>query len=67
MPQSTFTGYAEDDQAAQLVDTSGSSLQSIVMKASHRGSNSSTSGDLLDAASPPQKSSARDTHIPRMH
>lgn len=47
-----FTGDAEDDQEAQLVDTYGESLQSTVMKAGHHGSSSSTSGDLLDAVSP---------------
>nr|WP_274326230.1 lamin tail domain-containing protein [Halosimplex aquaticum] len=47
-----FTGDAEDDQEAYLVDTYGRALKSTVLKAGHHGSQSSTSGDLLDAVSP---------------
>ncbi len=47
-----FTGDAEDDQEAYLVDQYGSQLRATVMKAGHHGSKSSTSGALLDAAQP---------------
>ncbi|GGM37780.1 lamin tail domain-containing protein [Haloarcula argentinensis] len=47
-----FTGDAEDDQEAYLVDTYGAALRSTVLKAGHHGSASSTSRSLLDAASP---------------
>jgi competence protein ComEC len=47
-----FTGDAEDDQEAQLVDTYGSQLRATVMKAGHHGSSSSTSGEILDAVQP---------------
>ena len=47
-----FTGDAEDDQEAYLVDEYGTELQATVMKAGHHGSASSTSGELLDAAQP---------------
>jgi competence protein ComEC len=47
-----FTGDAEDDQEAQLVDTYGSQLRSTIMKAGHHGSSSSTSGELLDTVQP---------------
>jgi competence protein ComEC len=52
--QSSFllTGDAEDDQEQYLIDTYGSQLNSTVMKAGHHGSSSSTSGALLDAATP---------------
>ncbi|QLH77243.1 lamin tail domain-containing protein [Halosimplex rubrum] len=47
-----FTGDAEDDQEAYLVENYGDQLQSTVMKAGHHGSASSSSGDLLDAVQP---------------
>ncbi|MDG5777870.1 lamin tail domain-containing protein [Haloarculaceae archaeon H-GB1-1] len=47
-----FTGDAEDDQEAYLVDTYGERLRSTVLKAGHHGSASSTSGALLDAVQP---------------
>ncbi|KOX95006.1 lamin tail domain-containing protein [Haloarcula rubripromontorii] len=47
-----FTGDAEDDQEAYLVDTYGATLRATVLKAGHHGSASSTSGPLLDAAGP---------------
>jgi len=47
-----FTGDAEDDQEAYLVDTYGAALRATVLKASHHGSASSTSGPLLDAVDP---------------
>ncbi|WP_058993677.1 lamin tail domain-containing protein [Haloarcula sp. CBA1127] len=47
-----FTGDAEDDQEAYLVDTYGAALRATVLKAGHHGSASSTSGPLLDAAAP---------------
>ncbi|WP_254820846.1 lamin tail domain-containing protein [Haloglomus halophilum] len=47
-----FTGDAEDDQEAYLVEEYGSQLRATVMKAGHHGSKTSTSGALLDAAQP---------------
>ncbi|WP_436927665.1 lamin tail domain-containing protein [Halosimplex amylolyticum] len=47
-----FTGDAEDDQEAYLVDTYGTALQSTILKAGHHGSASSTSGAILDAVDP---------------
>jgi competence protein ComEC len=47
-----FTGDAEDDQEAYLVDKYGNELYATVMKAGHHGSKSSTSGAILDAAQP---------------
>jgi len=47
-----FTGDAEDDQEAYLVETYGSGLRSTVLKAGHHGSASSTSGPLLNATDP---------------
>ena len=47
-----FTGDAEDDQEAQLVDTYGSQLRATIMKAGHHGSSSSTSGEILDTVQP---------------
>jgi competence protein ComEC len=47
-----FTGDAEDDQEAYLVEEYGSELRATVMKAGHHGSKTSTSGALLDAAQP---------------
>ncbi|EMA03759.1 competence protein ComEC [Haloarcula vallismortis] len=47
-----FTGDAEDDQEAYLVETYGSGLRSTVLKAGHHGSASSTSGSLLNATDP---------------
>ena len=47
-----FTGDAEDDQEAYLVDTYGTELRSTVLKAGHHGSASSTGEPLLDAADP---------------
>jgi competence protein ComEC len=47
-----FTGDAEDNQEAYLVEEYGSELRATVMKAGHHGSKTSTSGALLDAAQP---------------
>ena len=47
-----FTGDAEDDQEAALIDRYGDRLHSTVLKAGHHGSSSSTSGPLLDAVDP---------------
>jgi competence protein ComEC len=47
-----FTGDAEDDQEAQLVEQYGDQLRATVLKAGHHGSSSSTSGPLLDAVQP---------------
>ncbi|WP_415380531.1 lamin tail domain-containing protein [Halosimplex sp. TS25] len=47
-----FTGDAEDDQEAYLVDTYGAALQSTILKAGHHGSKSSTSSAILDAVGP---------------
>jgi competence protein ComEC len=47
-----FTGDAEDDQEAYLVEEYGSQLRSTVLKAGHHGSKTSTSGALLDAVQP---------------
>ncbi|WP_336329495.1 lamin tail domain-containing protein [Haloarcula sp. CGMCC 1.2071] len=47
-----FPGDAEDDQEEYLVERYGTELRSTVLKAGHHGSASSTSGPLLDAASP---------------
>ena len=47
-----FTGDAEDDQEAQLVDTYGSRLRATIMKAGHHGSSSSTSDEILDTVQP---------------
>lgn len=47
-----FSGDAEDDQEASLVEQYGDQLQSTVLKAGHHGSASSSSGDLLDAVQP---------------
>ncbi len=47
-----FTGDAEDDQEAYLVEQYGERLSATVLKAGHHGSRSSTSGALLDAANP---------------
>ena len=47
-----FTGDAEDDQEAQLVETYGPQLRATIMKAGHHGSSSSTSGEILDTVQP---------------
>jgi len=47
-----FTGDAEDDQEAYLVEEYGSALEADVMKAGHHGSKTSTGGPILDAADP---------------
>jgi competence protein ComEC len=47
-----FTGDAEDDQETYLINEYGTQLQATVMKAGHHGSDSSSSGPLLDAAAP---------------
>jgi competence protein ComEC len=47
-----WTGDAEDDQEAHLVDTYGSQLDATVLKAGHHGSATSTSGALLDVVTP---------------
>jgi competence protein ComEC len=47
-----FTGDAEDDQEAHLVETYGSQLQADILKAGHHGSKTSTGGALLDAVDP---------------
>jgi competence protein ComEC len=47
-----FTGDAEDNQEAYLVEEYGSQLRATVLKAGHHGSSSSTSGALLDTAQP---------------
>ncbi|MFB6117969.1 lamin tail domain-containing protein [Halosegnis sp.] len=59
-----FTGDAEDDQEAYLVEEYGTQLDATLMKAGHHGSDSSTSGALLDAAQPKAVviSSAYDSH-----
>ena len=47
-----FTGDAEDDQEAYLVEEYGSQLRATVMKAGHHGSKTSTGPEILDAAQP---------------
>jgi competence protein ComEC len=47
-----FSGDAEDDQEAYLVDEYGSELSSTILKAGHHGSASSSSGAFLDAVDP---------------
>jgi competence protein ComEC len=47
-----FTGDAEDDQEAYLVEEYGSQLRATVMKAGHHGSKTSTSPEILDATQP---------------
>ena len=47
-----FTGDAEDDQEAQLVERYGAALNATVLKAGHHGSSSSTGGALLNAVDP---------------
>ncbi len=47
-----FTGDAEDDQEAYLVDRYGDQLDATVLKAGHHGSTTSTSAGLLDAVDP---------------
>jgi competence protein ComEC len=47
-----FTGDAEDDQEAYLVEEHGNLLRATVMKAGHHGSATSTGPDVLDAARP---------------
>jgi competence protein ComEC len=47
-----FTGDAEDDQEAYLVEEYGDALGATVLKAGHHGSKSSNGGALLDAADP---------------
>lgn len=47
-----LTGDAESGQEGHLVETYGSQLNASVLKAGHHGSNTSTGGPLLDAATP---------------
>ncbi|MFC7326087.1 lamin tail domain-containing protein [Halorubrum rutilum] len=47
-----FSGDAEDDQEAYLVDEYGPELDSTILKAGHHGSASSSSGAFLDAVDP---------------
>lgn len=47
-----WTGDAEDDQEAYLVEQYGGELEATVYKAGHHGSKSSSSGVLLDAVQP---------------
>jgi len=47
-----YTGDAEDNQEAYLVDEYGAALNSTVYKAGHHGSSSSSSDELLDTADP---------------
>jgi len=47
-----WTGDAEDDQEAYLVEEYGDQLDSTIYKAGHHGSSSSSSGALLDAVDP---------------
>lgn len=47
-----FTGDAEDDQEAQLVEAYGDRLNATVLKAGHHGSKSSTGEGLLAAVDP---------------
>jgi competence protein ComEC len=47
-----WTGDAEDDQEAYLVEEYGNELDSTIYKAGHHGSSSSSGGALLDAAQP---------------
>jgi len=47
-----WTGDAEEDQEAYLVEEYGDELDSTIYKAGHHGSSSSSSGALLDAAQP---------------
>jgi competence protein ComEC len=47
-----WTGDAEEDQEAYLVEEYGDELDSTIYKAGHHGSSSSSGGALLDAAQP---------------
>jgi competence protein ComEC len=47
-----WTGDAEDDQEAYLVEQYGGELDATVYKAGHHGSKSSSSGAFLDAVQP---------------